>query len=225
MDYPPDFPEHLKAGVEQVIAEAEIKYGARLEHLERHVQSNPGMLETSTLDSMIIYVHEVALALAEQSLRAVAEGHWTLEKARKSVEGFRYRITYDIFFDRHPNPSITKFLWFNTETAKRIQTSTGWLEYQKRLALLARSMSAKEHRTRARTGQSQDKFTTRAQKRKAFVTPILEGKGMSASQWADRIGCDTSVVYDYLNGKSRPRPRTRKEMAEALGVDASELPQ
>jgi transcriptional regulator with XRE-family HTH domain len=48
---------------------------------------------------------------------------------------------------------------------------------------------------------------------------------MSPSKWADRAGFDTSVIYDYLNGRSKPRPETRKAMAEALGVTAIELPE
>jgi ribosome-binding protein aMBF1 (putative translation factor) len=64
-----------------------------------------------------------------------------------------------------------------------------------------------------------------SESRKAFIQPILDKKGWSPSQWADRTGVDPSVVYDYLNGRSRPRPRTRKELAEALGVDARNLPE
>ena len=65
----------------------------------------------------------------------------------------------------------------------------------------------------------------RAQARQAVVNPILQEKGMTASKWADRAGVDTSVVYDYLKGKSNPRPENRKALAEAIGLRAIELPE
>ncbi len=61
--------------------------------------------------------------------------------------------------------------------------------------------------------------------RKAFVNPILLEKGMSPSRWANLAGVDPSVVYDYLSGKSDPRPDNRKVLAEVLGLKPSELPE
>jgi ribosome-binding protein aMBF1 (putative translation factor) len=65
---------------------------------------------------------------------------------------------------------------------------------------------------------------TLSQTRQASVRPVLEEKGMTRSEWATKVGVDPSVVYDYLQGKSRPRAESRKALAEAIGLKASELP-
>ncbi len=60
--------------------------------------------------------------------------------------------------------------------------------------------------------------------REAFVVPLLKKKGMSKSKWAAKAGVDPAVVYDYLAVDQPPRPDSRLVLAEALGVDESELP-
>jgi ribosome-binding protein aMBF1 (putative translation factor) len=63
-----------------------------------------------------------------------------------------------------------------------------------------------------------------AEKRAKFILPLLRDKGMSRGKWATESGVDPSVVYDYLHGKSTLRPDSRKELADALGLKPSELP-
>lgn len=60
--------------------------------------------------------------------------------------------------------------------------------------------------------------------RKAFAEPRLLGLEMTRNQWAARAGINPSMVYDYLSGKSNPRPATRKLLADALGVNVLDLP-
>jgi ribosome-binding protein aMBF1 (putative translation factor) len=64
----------------------------------------------------------------------------------------------------------------------------------------------------------------RATARKAFVEPLLKKKGMTRSKLATKAGVDPSVVYDYLAGKSSPRPDNRNAIAEVLGIEESHLP-
>jgi hypothetical protein len=61
--------------------------------------------------------------------------------------------------------------------------------------------------------------------RKAVVLPILQRRGMSRSRWATKAGVDPSVVYDYLEKNSHPRPENRKALAEAIGLSAKDLPE
>jgi len=65
---------------------------------------------------------------------------------------------------------------------------------------------------------------TVAELRKERIDPILRDKGMSPSRWASKAGVDPSVVYDYLSGKSNPRPDSRKALAEVLELEPSDLP-
>lgn len=76
----------------------------------------------------------------------------------------------------------------------------------------------------AANAPSESLVERRAATRSAFVTPILKKKGMTPSRLATKAGVDPSVVYDYLSGKSNPRPDNRNLLAEVLGIDESKLP-
>lgn len=76
-----------------------------------------------------------------------------------------------------------------------------------------------------RSYQAQDQPQDRGQVRACFVAPILRSKGMSRCKWASKAGVDPSVVYDYLKGISNPRPENRNALAEAIGVQESDLPE
>ena len=62
------------------------------------------------------------------------------------------------------------------------------------------------------------KAELQARKRMAVLDPILERKGMTKNGWATKAGYDPSVVYDYCNGRSNPRPNTRNDLAKAIGI-------
>src|SRR5258708_2480699 len=60
--------------------------------------------------------------------------------------------------------------------------------------------------------------------RAAFVKPILERKGWSILDWAIESRVDFHTASDYLKGKTKPYPSTRKKLADALGVPVRDLP-
>jgi hypothetical protein len=64
----------------------------------------------------------------------------------------------------------------------------------------------------------------RSENRKAVIMPLLDEREMTRSQWATKAGVDPSVVYDYIEGKSNPRPHNRKALADALGINLQQLP-
>jgi hypothetical protein len=64
-----------------------------------------------------------------------------------------------------------------------------------------------------------------ADSRKAFVTPRRIKKGWSIFEWATASNVDFHTADDYLKGRTRPYPSTRKKLAESLGVRPEELPQ
>jgi hypothetical protein len=66
--------------------------------------------------------------------------------------------------------------------------------------------------------------STREEKRCAFVDPRLREHGMTRSKWAFKAGVDPAVVYDYLRGKTNPRPESRACLAKAIGLQPNELP-
>jgi ribosome-binding protein aMBF1 (putative translation factor) len=65
----------------------------------------------------------------------------------------------------------------------------------------------------------------RMKRRTEYLIPILKEKGWTQSKWASETGIDPSIVYDYMKGLSNPRPKTRNDLADALGIKRSELPE
>jgi len=61
--------------------------------------------------------------------------------------------------------------------------------------------------------------------REAFVRPILDKKGWSIHDWAEKSEVDFHTANDYLNGETNPHPSTRKKLADALGVTVDDLPE
>jgi hypothetical protein len=59
---------------------------------------------------------------------------------------------------------------------------------------------------------------------RADVKALLSRTGLTPSGWAQKGGYDPSVAYDYLNGRSNPRPSTRNDLAQVLGLTGEDLP-
>ena len=91
-------------------------------------------------------------------------------------------------------------------------------QYHRDLVAQGEELAKKENVSKSAAGEAG--LTAR----EAFVVPRLKKKGMSKSKWAAKAGVDPAVVYDYLADRSNPRPDSRLVLAEALGVDESELP-
>jgi hypothetical protein len=77
------------------------------------------------------------------------------------------------------------------------------------------------------TGQSVgevgiDAIKVRAEKRCAFVRPILTGKGWSTFEWATESKVDFHTADDYMKGTTNPYPSTRKKLATSLDIDDPE---
>jgi ribosome-binding protein aMBF1 (putative translation factor) len=64
----------------------------------------------------------------------------------------------------------------------------------------------------------------RARVRRSVVEPILVKNGWSEEQWSREVGVDIHTVQNYLNGRANPQRKTRKAMADALGIGPEKLP-
>jgi hypothetical protein len=60
--------------------------------------------------------------------------------------------------------------------------------------------------------------------RELFVCPRLVEKGWSIHDWAKQSGVDFHTADDYLKGRRRCYPSTRKKLADSLGVGVVQLP-
>ena len=64
----------------------------------------------------------------------------------------------------------------------------------------------------------------RAATRKLILAPLLRERGLTATSWAKKAGCDRSVTLDYLAGRTNPRAGSKHELAAVLGVPIWQLP-
>jgi hypothetical protein len=77
--------------------------------------------------------------------------------------------------------------------------------------------------------QSDGETTKRAEgpehkNREAFLRETLEKKGFSVHDWAKQASVDFHTADDFLKGKTRPYPSTRRKLLDALGVKTEDLP-
>ena len=96
-------------------------------------------------------------------------------------------------------------------------------------AALKASREAEQDRSRSDGIQTSTRDvaerTAKADRRAAIVGPLLRAKGLTPAQWAGLAGLDPSVAYDYLAGKSNPRPQSRTALAGVLKIPLHDLPQ
>jgi DNA-binding phage protein len=212
--YPHGFPEQHKPAVESALAEAEIEFLT--------AKSRPSFQYNSEIEKLIYHkAKKVFFVLAREARRAGRNHLWSCEQIRCAIEqGLHLLICY-AFYREFPSTCIE---FFESEAIRKILASPEWKQHLKGMTALARFQAARVRSTH-NIPKRLTKIGERAKSRKAFVQPRLEAKGMTASKWADKAGFDTSVIYDYLKGKSNPRPATRNAIAEALGVKASDLPE
>lgn len=64
-----------------------------------------------------------------------------------------------------------------------------------------------------------------AARRQGVVMPILARKRWTRGKWATKSGVGKNCVYGYLAGKRNPGTENRKAMAEALGLEPTDLPE
>ncbi len=61
--------------------------------------------------------------------------------------------------------------------------------------------------------------------REAFLRSILDNKGFSVHDWANKAGVDFHTADNFLKGKTQPYQSTRKKLAKALDVEAQKIPE
>lgn len=206
MNYPQGFPDDLRPLVDRALANAEVEF-------RKHKLGTP---DFDVMEEIFKYVEKVFFVFAKQAGETGKRGVWKSETIRTEVGRFLHDLIYSAYFDKEPARSDSRHQLYQLEITDRIKDSVGWIRHQRGMAALATIQAAKSG--------DQTKPKSRAQLRRDFVQPYLDAKALTASQWADKAGFDTSVIYDYLHGRSNPRPATRQAMAEVLGIPVSELP-
>ena len=142
MEYPKDFPEHLKATVDAALHEAEAQFLD--EKKEAKYVRQPEI-------PIVYYIHSVYLPFAKQCCRAVEDGAWNGERVRARLEKFLKDLIHVAWWDKHPEPSSGRDAeyHFGQSVTSVIHDSDEWHEVQQELARIAkaRECATRKHGT------------------------------------------------------------------------------
>jgi hypothetical protein len=209
MNYPHGFPMHLRTEVEKVIARAEI----RLSKLRKVPSYDPARDDEKLL---LDFVDSVVESFASQAREALRAATWDGPQMRNAIEQFIPETALRIYARKHPNARKYESAGlFQMESRRQSENSTWWATHQRKLGKILDG--PKQPRKPAKE--------SRADTRNKVVMPLLQKKGFSPNGWATKAGLHPSIVYNYLKGQTTLRPASRNELATALGIQGSDLPQ
>jgi lambda repressor-like predicted transcriptional regulator len=238
MKYPQGFPAHAQAAV---IAEQVRASQAFIADLSRQMPPPPpGVVGQEAWTTMYArkYILRVFSAFAHQACELGRYENWTATQVDDACREFLRLLAIDVRVEFGHLPirrMVSDMGYLTIEAWNEFTASAAWKEYQEELLGVAdlQAQSAAQGKLGTMPKEAIPATADTSQKRsiehlsatrKAFVVPLLKKKGMTRSKLATEAGIDPSVVYDYLSGKSTPRPDNRNVIAEVLGVAESELP-
>jgi hypothetical protein len=164
------------------------------------------------------YVSEVVGVFTDQASEAVRNRKFPAALLDRTVEFFvKATITQahsGVQSDKIRGAfAINRFEDVNSQLRPKVMSTPRYLAYLSEVPEILRCFGDAES----------SEGSPRARERTGYVKPKLAQKGWSVLQWAKTAGVSQAVAYDYLNDKSDPRADNRRALAEALGVQASDL--
>jgi len=215
LEFPPHFPS---AFVAPVIA-ARIR--AEREFRDELVRGGMDHGKTAALKYLVILV----AAFGQQACGAVRAGAIQVQSVESSVDEFERLASVHAYYELPLSRWWPSWEAFRDELKPHLRWSQEWQALFADLERAAESAASDAPASALRPSKSKGQRLTDARtRRRAAVEPILKAKGLSPAGWATQAEVDTSVVYDYLDGKTRPRQATRNGLAKALGIAESKLP-
>jgi hypothetical protein len=98
MEYPDDFPEHLKRPVDAAIHAAEIAF------IDAKQGIAPHRFQYEAERLILRYVEAVFFGFATQVVQAGKEGVWNGERIRRALPEFLDDLGHHAYLDKHPDP-------------------------------------------------------------------------------------------------------------------------
>ena len=134
MEYPKDFPEHLKPAVDAALHEAEARFLDDKKD-DKFVRRPEIMI--------LYYIQAVYIPFTKQCCRAVEEGAWNGETVRARIEKFLKDLIHAAWWDKHPDPSSGRDaeFYFAKSVTNVIRDSDEWHDVQRELARIAKTKS------------------------------------------------------------------------------------
>jgi lambda repressor-like predicted transcriptional regulator len=237
MQYPRDFSSQAQARVEAAeIRAAKDFMDAKNALPRRGMYGSPAEVERLLKG----YILTVFGAFAHGACELGRQLTWTVARIDSEVHEFLRLLVlracrekgYDTMGRPFSMGMIESGGGMTREAEREFKESVAWSKYQdERLEVADIQASAKNTDVAVPSTDNPTNeegaslsVSKKAEVRRALVLPRLQELGMTASKWATTAGVHPSIVYDFLAGKSNPRPDTRNVLADAIGMKVSDLP-
>jgi hypothetical protein len=135
MDYPRDFPEHLKRKVDAAMHAAEIQF------IDAKKDFSEERFEVAADRLILRYAETVFFGFATQAVEAGREGVWDGERIRQALDDFLKHIGHRAYFDKHPNPRGSER--FTETLSKASKNWVGWRAIHEGLKQVAEVQATK----------------------------------------------------------------------------------
>lgn len=209
MDYPSDFPEHLKCKVDAAIA------GAEVEYIDAKVR-NPN---TSEREILIQYIQTVFFGFANQCVQAGKEGHWSGERIRKAFREFLDVVCDRAFRDKHPSvlKDSTSRHQFRESVLQSSKHWENWREIHQGLAQVFSAATPTEPQISSLSGSVP--ICDEMVKRESLLTEYKAATGNPSNKRiyeARNSGIHKPEFYAWLRGKLPDQSATRANFERFL---------
>lgn len=234
LQFPHGFPEPYTLPViaAEAIARAELEAALQAVELRRlyptgysatyYVQGH--LVEPLVVD----YLNAVCAAFASQACKAVEERAMRASTLDTAVENFVGLAQTQALFGLNHEKIRSNIDWrdsdrFYRDTRDQVITAPWHTEYLGRIPGLFASL-AEGSAAEQPTEETDQRIRERADRRRGVVMPLLGSKGCNVERWAQLAGVHRTVAFEYLSGRTEPRPDSRHALAEALGLEPHNLP-
>jgi hypothetical protein len=186
------------------------------------------------IDQMIYGDSQAVLAARQVQREALEKGNWRLfrtaitewrEWLKPDVEAFMAKLlgTWRLVYG--PNAEIPEDLIrrYRAEML-RLRAASEPLK-DAHAGICSMPQETAEARRRQPTPPDRESKEARAARRQARLAPLLEKEGVTINELESSAGLAKNTARKYWDGSTvRPRPGTRKKLAEALKVKPEKLP-
>jgi hypothetical protein len=210
MDYPEDFPEHLKPQVDAVIHAAEIAFIDGKEAIpESRFQYEAERL-------ILQYIETVFFGFATQAVQAGREGVWNGERIRGALPEFMDDLSHRTYFDKHPDPAAYHASErFKATLKKKSKEWKGWRAIHEGLKQVAELRGALDQTGSATRGALHQGYRKQIQ-------DWMEREGLEKVEHAARrLHLSKSALKSIMSSKGKPRysRETLKRVLKEIGSE------
>jgi|SRR5579863_2635899 len=182
--------------------------------LARTVREYPSQIQTLELCKRVI--SEMTPLFREAVKLGKMKGHDVFTDGLGGMADLLHSLL--VYNDDGPHSGFSSLSDQAYRLGQEIRKSDEWLGLAEEIAEMSGEPIASNSERKASNAMA-------GNTRKAFLKPLLKTNGFSIHGWARAAKVDFHTANDYLNGKTKPNPDTRKQLADALGVKVETLPE